>query len=278
MARTEKKVLIVGCGYLGAAIAARLRDQGALVTAWVRSPETAATLSAEDFQVVTGDVAHPESWSSITTSFDMVVHSASSSRGGPDIYAQVYREGMRQIISHQPQARLLFVSSTSVYGQTSGEFVDETSPANPSTETGKILREAEEIALKANGIVVRASGIYGPDRGVLWQKFLKGEAVIEGDGLRWINQIHRDDLAAAIILLLNQEATGIFNASDDHPTTYLEFYRWCAETTGHQMPPFGPINTQRKRGLTNKRVSNQKLKSLDWTPRYPSFREGLTTS
>ena len=125
-------------------------------------------------------------------------------------------------------------------------------------------------------MVVRSSGIYGPGRGVLLEKLRRGEAVIEGDGLRWINQIHRDDLAGAVAQLMEVGEPGaIYNASDDEPVTYLDYYRWCSEFLGVPMPPFGPVNLQRKRGLTNKRVSNAKLRGTGWQPRFPSFREGL---
>ena len=178
--------------------------------------------------------------------------------------------------AHQPQARRLFVSSTSVYGQTDGEIVTEESPAEPATETGKILREAEKVALTAGAIVVRSAGIYGPGRGVLLEKLRRGEAVIEGDGSRWINQIHRDDLVAALMLLLERgEAGQIYNASDDAPVGQRDFYAWCGEFLRKPMPPSGPVDRERKRGLTNKRVSNAKLRALGWAPKFPSFREGL---
>ena len=176
----------------------------------------------------------------------------------------------------QPQARLIFVSSTSVYGQTQGEAVTEKSPAEPVSETSRILREAEEAALAAKAIVVRSSGIYGPGRSVLFEKFSRDEAVIEGDGLRWINQIHRRDLVAALLHLAEVGRPGqIYNATDDIPVTYRDFYAWCGEFLGKPMPPFGPVNLERKRGLTNKRVTNAKLRATGWSPFYPSFREGL---
>jgi nucleoside-diphosphate-sugar epimerase len=176
----------------------------------------------------------------------------------------------------QPQARRLFVSSTSVYGQTGGEIVTEDSEAEAATDTGRILCEAEKAALASGTTIVRSSGIYGPNRDVLFEKFRCGEAVIEGDGLRWINQIHRDDLVAALEHLVKAGVPGeIYNATDDTPVTHLEFYRWCSETQRQPMPPHGPIHTQRKRGLTNKRVSNARLRATGWRPIYPSFSEGL---
>jgi nucleoside-diphosphate-sugar epimerase len=178
--------------------------------------------------------------------------------------------------AYQPAARRLMVSSTSVYGQNHGEIVTEESPAEPATETGKILRVSETAALVAGAMVVRSTGIYGPGRGVLWEKFKRGEAVVEGDGLRWINQIHQQDLVAAVMHLIGKgKPSQIYNACDDSPVSQLDFYAWCAEFLQKPMPPFGPVNLNRKRGLTNKRVSNAKLRGTGWSPIYPSFREGL---
>jgi len=111
---------------------------------------------------------------------------------------------------------------------------------------------------------------------VLFEKLRRGEAVMEGDGLRWINQIHQRDLVAALEHLIVAGALGeIYNATDDTPVTYLDYYTWCSEFLGQPMPPYGPVNTERKRGLTNKRVSNTKLRATGWEPVYPSFREGM---
>jgi nucleoside-diphosphate-sugar epimerase len=178
--------------------------------------------------------------------------------------------------AHYPRARKIFVSSTSVYGQTGGEIVTEESPAEPLTATGRILREAEKVAFGSGATVVRSTGIYGPGRGVLFDKFRRGEAVIEGDGLRWINQIHQCDLVAALAHLIETDVPGeIYNATDDTSVTYRDYYAWCAKFLRQPMPPHGRVNAERKRGLTNKRVSNAKLRATGWSPIHPSFREGL---
>ena len=87
-------------------------------------------------------------------------------------------------------------------------------------------------------IVVRSSGIYGPKRGVLFAKFQRGEAVIEGDGLRWINQIHQRDLVAALAHLIDHGAPGeIYNATDDTPVTQRDYYAWCAKFLDQRCRP-----------------------------------------
>ncbi len=272
------RILIVGCGYVGLPLAVRLLQQCHQVTGWVHSESSAAVLQSHPFHhIIVGSVANAELWASLSEKYDTVIHCASSGRGGAEAYQEVFLQGVQMINLHQSTARRLIVSSTSVYGQTSGEIVTEESPAEPSTETGRILRQAEIATLASGAIVLRSSGIYGPGRSILWEKFRRYEAIIEGDGLRWINQIHRTDLVAALLHLIERGTSGeIYNASDDTPVTQLDFYRWCAEYLQKPLPPFGPVNLNRKRGLTNKRVSNAKLRASGWIPEYSSFREGLT--
>jgi nucleoside-diphosphate-sugar epimerase len=271
------QTLLVGCGYVGLPLALLLQGRGQEVSAWVHTAASAEALAPHGFhRVITGGVDDNEVWTSLGQSYDLVIHCASSGRGGEAAYEQVFLKGAEMMNAHQPQARRLFVSSTSVYRQNDGEVVTEDSEAEPDTATGRILRVAEKVALEAGATVVRSSGIYGPNRGVLFDKLKRGEAVIEGDGLRWMNQIHQRDLVAALAHLIEAGQPGeIYNATDDTPTTYHDYYAWCSEFLGVAMPPYGPVNTLRKRGITNKRVSNAKLRTTGWEPQYPSFREGI---
>lgn len=275
--RVATRTLIIGCGYAGLPLALLLQERGHEITAWVRSPASAAPLAAHAFsQVITGSVGDETRWKSLGGKFDLVIHCASSGRGGIEAYEEVFLRGARLMNAHQPGARRLLVSSTSVYGQTEGETVTEESPAEPASATSRMLREAEKEATASGATVVRSSGIYGPGRSLLFEKFRCGEAVIEGDGLRWINQIHQRDLVAALAHLIKAGAPGqVYNATDNTPVTQRDFYAWCAEFLHQPMPPSGPLNLERKRGLTNKRVSNAKLIATGWQPIYPSFREGL---
>jgi nucleoside-diphosphate-sugar epimerase len=270
-----KKLLIIGCGYLGLAATKLLMKKGYAITGWVRTKESAHQLSEVDIEPITGDVSATSDWKQLDASFDAVVHCASSGRGRAEAYHAVYLEGMRQVTLHLQKARTIFVSSTSVYGQDDGSVVTEKSDVQPQTETGKILREAEEAGLQSGAIILRLGGIYGPDRSVFLRKLQNNEAVIEGDGTRWINQIHRDDGASAIAHALERGKPGeIYNVCDNEPVNYITFYQWLAPRLGKPMPPFGPVNPDRKRGLTNKRVANGKLRASGWSPAYPTFREG----
>jgi nucleoside-diphosphate-sugar epimerase len=276
--KTNPKTLIIGCGYIGLPLALRLAETGHEITAWVHSEASAEALAGHHFHgVIAGSVADPRIWDDARADYDLAIHCASSGRGGESDYEQVFLKGALMMNGRVPRARKLFVSSTSVYRQNQGEVVTEKSPADPNIATGRVLRVAEKVALGGDATVVRSSGIYGPKRGVLFEKFRRGEAVIEGDGLRWINQIHQRDLVGALAHLIDAGAPGqLYNATDDTPVTYRDYYAWCSKFLSQPMPPHGPVNSERKRGLTNKRVSNAKLRATGWAPMYPSFREGLT--
>lgn len=264
------RVFVAGCGFVGLATALRLHGAGWQVIGGSRSGESMGA----PFPIATCDIADAATLRDLGQ-FDAVIHCASSSRGGAEQYRQVYLEGARNLLSVFGSARLVFTSSTSVYAQTDGSLVTEESPAAPDRETGMILREAENLVLQGGGCVARLAGIYGPGRSILLRRFFTGEAMIEGDGARFVNQIHRDDAASAVAQLVEGAAVGIFNVSDDTPLSQREVYEWLAAHFGKPVPPTGPVNTERKRGVTHKRVSNAKLRSLGWFPRYPSFRDAV---
>ena len=150
-------------------------------------------------------------------------------------------------------------------------IVTEESPAVPDRETGQLLLEAETITLAAGGIVARLAGIYGPGRSVILKKFLSGEAVIEDDGRRFLNQIHRDDAARAIFHLAATGLRGVFNVSDSTPLTQRACYEALSRMFSRPLPPSGPRDLNRKRGWTHKQVSNAKLRATGWQPEFPSF-------
>jgi nucleoside-diphosphate-sugar epimerase len=187
-------------------------------------------------------------------------------------------EGAARLLEAFPEARLLFTGSTSVYAQTDGSWVDETSPAEPIRETGRLLLEAESLVLRAAGNVLRLSGLYGPGRSVLLRKVCEETAVLEAGGGRWINQIHRDDAARAALAVAKSGAPGaIYNVTDDTPATQREVYGWIADFLQRPMPPEGPVDPNRKRGWTSKRVRNTRLRALGWTPAFPCYRDALPT-
>ena len=255
------KLLLIGHGYLGQAITREFRQHG-----W---DVTTVALSGGDGSVAC-DIGDPEAVKKLPPA-DFIVHCAASGRGGADAYQHVYVGGCRNLAAAFPGTPLLFTSSTSVYAQTDGSIVTEDSPAIPDRETGSLLLEAERITLAAGGIVARLAGIYGPGRSVILKKFLGGEAVIEEDGRRFLNQIHRDDAARAIFHLATSGANGIFNVSDSTPLSQLACYEKLAEIFSRPLPASGPRDLNRKRGWTHKQVSNGKLRATGWLPDYPAF-------
>jgi len=274
--RPGPHVLVAGCGYLGRVIARQLHALGWWeVTGVTRSQASAQALQAEPFRVTACDICDPVALTALGP-FDAVIHCASSGRGGPEDYRRVYLEGAQNLLATVRPTRFLFTSSTSVYAQNDGSLVTEESIAAPDRETGRILKETETVVLNAGGTVARLAGIYGPGRWALLENFLAGLAVLEGDGGRFLNHIHRDDAATAVTLLFSQTAaTGIYNVSDGSPTTQLEIYTAFAAHFQRPLPPVGPPDLERKRAWTHKQVSNAKLRALGWSPRYPSFREAL---
>ncbi len=206
----------------------------------------------------------------------MLVHCASSGGGDADAYRAVYRDGLANALAAFAPGRVIFTGSTSVYDQRDGGWVDETSPAEPIRETGKILLEAEAIALGAGGCVARLGGIYGPGRSMFLKKIQEGSAVLEEGGGRHINLIHRDDAARALLALADPRVPGgIYNVVDDTPSTQRVLYGWIADFFKCPMPPEGPVDPNRRRGLNDKRVSNRKIRQIGWRPEFPSFRNAL---
>ncbi len=273
------KLLLCGHGYLGQAISRDFLTAGWQVTALSRGTDSSNPQSAirnPQLAELSCDISSRESVSQLASlQPDFIVHCAASGKGGADVYRQVYLDGCRNLTDTFPGIPLLFTSSTSVYAQIDGSEVTEDSPAEPDRETGRILLEAEQHVLDHGGLVTRLAGIYGPHRSILLKKFLHGEAIIEEDGRRYINQIHRDDASAAILWLANSKFeirnSKLFNLCDSTPLTQLETYERMSELFSRPLPPTGPRDLDRKRGWTHKRVSNTKLRATGWEPAFPSF-------
>jgi nucleoside-diphosphate-sugar epimerase len=272
------RVLIAGCGYVGQATADLFHGAGWEAEGWTRSAEAAAKVTGKGYPVIAVDIAQRQQVNARPENFDAVIHCASTRGGDVDLYRQVYWKGARNLLDRFVGATILFTSSTSVYAQKNGEWVTEENAAEPGRETGRVLRETEELVRRAGGIIARLGGIYGPGRSALLTKFLHGEAVQAND--RFINQVHRDDIAAALFLLLGQQSsTGqIYNVVDNKPVLQSEFYRWLAAKLNRPLPQTGRSTSERKRGQSNKRVSNAKLRGLGWAPRYPTFVEAMEKS
>ena len=289
------KCLIVGCGYVGLPLGAEMVRLGHEVFGLRRSAAAKDELKAAGIQPLAGDVTKPETLVKLPRQFDWVVNCVAAG-GSADNYRQIYLEGNRNLVSwlaDSPPKKFIYTSSTSVYGQNDGSVVTEKNPVEPDAETAKVLVEAENFLLAKDGsrgrsphqqfpvVILRVAGIYGPERGHWFRQFLRGEARIEGDGSRFLNMIHRDDVAGCIIAALEKGRAGeIYNAVDDEPVSQIEFFEWLAAMLGKPLPPSvsEEAETVRKRGVTNKRVSNAKLRTeLKYKFQFPDFRAGYAT-
>ncbi len=283
------RVLIIGCGYVGLPLGAELVHLGHEVFGLRRHAAAEDELIAAGIQPLIADITRPETLIKLPNEFDWVVNCVASRGGSVEDYRQIYLQGTRHLLdwlASSPPKKFVYTSSTSVYGQTDGSQVKETSPTGPLVETAKILLETEQVLRDASpqkkfpAVILRVAGIYGPERGHWFKQFLKNEARIEGDGSRFLNMIHRDDVIGCIIAALKNGRPGdIYNAVDDEPVSQANFFQWLAEEFGKDLPPSVPANLDenRKRGVTNKRVSNRKLKmELGYQFKYPNFRKGYT--
>ena len=274
------RILIAGCGYVGEATADLFHKAGWAVQGWTNSPESAANLGGKPYPVIPLDIADGHKVGARSENFDAVIHCASTRGGDADLYRRVYFDGVRNLLNRFVGSTLLFTSSTSVYAQSDGSWVTEESETNPARETSRTLLETEELVVNGGGIVARLAGIYGPGRSALLKKFSDGEATIDPVNDRFVNQVHRDDIAAALFFLLDRQPSGrgTYNVADNQPILQSECYRWLAKKLNRPVPPVGKSTSASKRGASNKRVSNAKLRGLGWSARYPSFAEAMEKS
>jgi nucleoside-diphosphate-sugar epimerase len=287
------KALVFGCGYLGRRVAARWMAQGHEVAALTRSPGKAEELRAAGIGAVLGDVTDRGSLEGLPAA-DVVLYSVGYDRAAGRDRRRVVVEGLRNALDALAGTTewLVFVSTTSVYGQSSGEWIDEESATEPVTESGRLALEAEHLLNRQSAtrdpqsVILRFSGLYGPGRLLRRiEQFRAGEP-IAGDGEAWLNLIHVDDAATAVLLaaerLLNQSRDGrgatpaeTFLVSDDLPMRRREYYGRLAELTGSPPPVFDPSAEGRSAGL-GKRCRNERVKrELGLTLAYPTFEDGL---
>lgn len=280
------KTIIFGCGYLGTEVAKLLLTKGSAVHVFRRSSEALSRLEALGCHPIQGDMTNSQDFNQFTAAFDYVINVSASGGGDAEACRKVYHEGNKNILAwlkHFPCRKFVYTSSTSVYAQNDGSWVDETSPAEPKVETSCVLRETEKLLLAAapqiETTVLRLAGIYGPGRGFYLKKFLSGEPLASVDAERYSNVIHLEDAALAIVLSLEFGQPGaIYNITDNEPAQFSEMFQWFSEQTKtpipkttEQIPP-----STRKRGSSNKRISNRKARTeLNWNLKYPTFREGF---
>ncbi|MBI2806393.1 MAG: SDR family oxidoreductase [Planctomycetes bacterium] len=275
-----KTLLILGCGYLGRRVAARWRERGDRVFAATRN----ATHLPPDVEPIVCDVLDVNSLR-ILPRVDTVVYAIGFDRSSGANMRAVYVNGLANVLSHLPApGRFIYVSSSSVYGQTEGEWVDETSPAAPVEESGRIVLDAEAVLRDRlpSALVLRFAGIYGPGRLLRRQAIEKGEPIV-GDADKWLNLIQVDDGAEAILAAECQGVAGLtYNICDDHPVRRRWFYSALAHLLKAPAPRFLPPPADQpapphEKG--NRRINNWRMKKeLRVALRYPDYEQGLRGS
>lgn len=287
---TPRRVAILGCGYIGIELGRQLTEAGHEVVGVRRSESGCEAIENAGFEAYQADLTESEDVDELPAA-DWLVFAASS--GGRDAEAarQIYVEALEGVIDSYGSResrpdRLVYTSSTGVYGDHDGEWVDEQTPLEPTTDKTRVLVEAERIARERSaeygidGTVARFSGLYGPDRYRL-ERYIEGP-VTEG----YLNMVHREDAAGAVASLLTADRARdeAVLVTDDEPVDKWTFADWLAAECGLDSPPKrtkqqrltddGLSAAARRRILTSKRCSNEYLHELGYDLRYPTFRSG----
>jgi len=282
------RVAILGCGYVGTELGRQLADSHDVVGVR-RSESGIEAIERAGFEGVRADVTDRDALADVPDA-DAVVFAASSGGRGVAAAREVYVEGQRTALAafgsrDDPPDRYIYTSSTGVYGDHGGDWVDEETPLEPTTKKTELLVEAERVALEAapahgiDGSVARFAGLYGPDRYRL-ERYLDGP-VVEGH----LNMVHRDDAAGSVAFLLEEELAreAVAVVVDDEPVSRWTFADWLAAECGREEPPKETVSERldddlseaaRRRLLTDKRCSNDRLRALGYEFTYPTFREG----
>lgn len=276
---------MAGCGDLGTEAGLRFAAAGHRVVGWRRSAEK---LPGE-IEGVSADLtsANLPPVSSDTSAVVIAVAAESSTEAA---YRAAYVDGLANVLRALDRddvrpRRVLFVSSTAVYGDADGGWVTEDTTPAPGGFSGRIILEAEELLHRhfegtdTDTVVLRLGGIYGPGRTRLIDQVRSGSAATPAEA-RYTNRIHRDDAAAAIVHLCSMEGTPhpAYLGVDNHPAEMGEVLRFLAEELGLPHPPAAPREPEASAGQAgrggNKRCSNQRLRDTGFEFSYPTYREG----
>jgi nucleoside-diphosphate-sugar epimerase len=269
----SRRLLVAGCGDLGIRLGLDLAAAGWEVLGLRR--RTAALPPA--IRPIAGDLGSPSSLPSLPRDLDAVAYLASPDGFNDEAYRRAYVDGLRHLLAAIGRpARLVFSSSTAVYPQQDGSWVDESSPTGGEGFSARRLLEGEAVAREAGGVVLRLAGIYGPGRTHLLERVRSGQATCAADRVEWTNRMHADDAAAALRRLLErEEVEPTYVGVDDEPAPRREVLEWLARRLG--APPPRLVPAAQRRGVrppTSKRCRNALLRATGWRPDYPSWREG----
>ena len=268
-----ERVLLAGCGDLGMRTAQRLLARGDEVWALRRSPPVD---EGDGLRWLCGDLTRPESLQSLPAGLTQVVYAPTPGVREEAAYRAVFVDGLTHLmtaLADAPLRRVLFVSSSAVYGEHGDAWVDEQTPPAPPGFNGRVLLEAEGwlAAQRMPTVILRLAGIYGPGRMQLVERIRAGEARVPRDPPHWSNRIHADDAAGAIAHLLSlPQAEPVYIGVDDTPLPMHVLYEELARLAGAPRPGEGPAPA----GIGSKRLSNARLRASGFVPRWPDARDG----
>jgi nucleoside-diphosphate-sugar epimerase len=268
------KIAIIGCGYLGMAVASRLQKRGYFVTATTRTPARLDALGKVAQKAVLLREADETTLALLAQENDALILTLAADHA--QAYESTYLSTAQALRKIAPSTSLprtvIYTSSTAVYGDHKGQWVDENSPCSPPSDTAAILLETENVLLSLTEYqwtvcLLRLAEIYGPGR-ELSQKVaqLSGKNA-PGTGSQHTNMIHRDDAASAIEYALVHKLRGIYNLSDDDHPTRKEFYAALAKQASLPAPSWDPSLPSMRLG--DKRISNHKIKAAGFQFSHP---------
>ena len=272
-------VLIAGCGYIGTALGARLAAEGCTVWGLRRQ----ARELPPGLHPVEADLTLPESLRALPRGIDVVFYTAAAHGRTDAAYCAVYVDGVRHLLEalqqqHQQPRRIFFTSSTGVYAQCHGEWVDETWPAEPTHFSGIRLLEGEALLRESPfpATVVRLAGIYGPGRSRLIDSVRQGTALCPAGEPIYMNLIHRDDCVGVLYhLMCLASPAPLYLGVDHHPVDRGTLLRWLAAKLEVPSPPLEAVADAMRQGLrSNKRCRNDPLIAAGYAFHYRSFRTG----
>ncbi|WP_454691001.1 NAD-dependent epimerase/dehydratase family protein [Achromobacter aloeverae] len=269
-ARAER-ILLAGGGDLGLRVAARLLATGPLWALRRHPPAAAGPIRWR-----AGDVSRPATLSGLPRGITRLVYVLAPDARDPRAYRDVFIDGPRHLLDALDTSalrRMVFVSSSAVYGDHGGDWIDEDTPPAPQGMNGEILLQAEQwlAAQRLPVTTLRLAGLYGPGRLQLLARLRQGQARAPRAAPHWANRMHADDAAAAIAHLVRlADAEPLYLGADDTPLPLDVLYDHLARLLGAPLPPDGPPPA----GVGSKRMRNARLRAsglrLDW----PDARDG----
>ncbi|MBV7481996.1 NAD-dependent epimerase/dehydratase family protein [Bordetella sp. BOR01] len=268
-----ERVLLAGCGDLGLRLAHRLRARGANVWALRRQPPAG---SDDGIHWLRADLTQPDTLAGLPAGITHLAYLPAPGARDPAVYRAVFRDGLPTLLAAldtRALRRVLFVSSSAVYGDNHGGWVDETTPPDPAGFNGRILLDTENwlAAQAVPSVSLRLAGLYGPGRLQLIERLRAGTARAPRHPPHWANRIHIDDAAAAAAhLLALPQAQAVYVGCDDTPLPLHELYAHLARLAGAPEPAEGPAPA----AVGSKKLSNARLRASGLALQWPDARAG----